>query len=64
MGVISTAFWGCKAELESGALVQLLPEWDLGRIEVNAVLPSRHSSKRSARALADYLVGSFRGYAN
>lgn len=62
LGVISTAYWGCKAELESGALVQLLPEWDLGRIEVNAVLPGRHSAKRSARAFTDFLVKSFRDY--
>lgn len=62
MGVISTAFWGCKAEIESGSLVQLLPDWDLGRIEVNAVLPSRQSAKRSASAFADFLVQSFRGY--
>ena len=62
LGVISTAYWGCKAELESGVLVQLLPEWDLGRIEVNAVLPGRHSAKRSARAFADFLVKSFRDY--
>ncbi len=62
LGIISTAYWGCKAELESGALVQLLPQWDLGRIEVNAVLPGRHSAKRSARAFADFLVKSFRDY--
>ncbi|MEM9628792.1 MAG: LysR family transcriptional regulator [Pseudomonadota bacterium] len=62
MGIISTGFWGCKAEIESGALVQLLPDWDLGRIEVNAVLPNRQSAKRSARAFADFMVKSFRGY--
>lgn len=62
MGIISTGFWGCKAELESGALVELLPDWDLGRIDVNAVLPSKQSAKRSARAFADFLVKSFRGY--
>lgn len=62
MGVISTGFWGCKAEIESGALVQLLPDWDLGTIEVNAVLPSRGTAKRSARAFADHLAKSFRHY--
>lgn len=62
LGIVTTSFWGCRAELESGALVQLLPDWEIGRIEVNAVLPNRHSAKRSARALADYLVQSFRDY--
>jgi DNA-binding transcriptional LysR family regulator len=40
----------------------VLTDWDLGRIEVNAILPSRQSAKRSARALADFLVTSFRDY--
>ena len=62
MGIISTASWGCKAEIESGALVQLLPEWEIGEVEVHAVLPNRHSAKRSARAFADFLVESFREY--
>ncbi|MEM9139263.1 MAG: LysR family transcriptional regulator [Pseudomonadota bacterium] len=62
MGIISTGYWGCKSELESGALVELLPDWDLGTIEVAAVLPNRQTAKRSARAFADYLVKSFRGY--
>ncbi len=62
MGIISTASWGCRAEIESGALVQLLPDWEIGTVEVNAVLPSRHSAKRSARAFADFLVKSFRDY--
>lgn len=62
MGIISTGLWGCKAELESGALVQVLPDWDLGRIDVNAVLPNRQSAKRSARAFTEFLIESFRGY--
>ncbi len=62
MGIISTATWGCRAEIKSGALVQILPEWEIGRIDVNAVLPSRQAAKRSARTFADHLVKSFRDY--
>ncbi|MEL6964793.1 MAG: hypothetical protein AAFO01_18730 [Pseudomonadota bacterium] len=43
-------------------LVQLPPDWDLGGIEVNTVLPKTQSAKRSAGALADFLSKSFRGY--
>lgn len=60
MGIISTIFWGCRAELESGALIQLLPDWEIGSVEVNAVLAGGRTAKPSARAFADYLVTCFR----
>ncbi|MEM9274852.1 MAG: LysR family transcriptional regulator [Cyanobacteria bacterium P01_F01_bin.143] len=59
MGIISTAFWGCRAELESGELVQILADWEIGTIEVNALLTGGRSAKPSAHAFADYLVASF-----
>ena len=60
MGIISTAFWGCRAQLESGELVQILADWEIGTVEVNALLAGGKSAKPSARAFADYLVASFR----
>lgn len=60
MGIISTALWGCRSEIESGRLVQILPDWDIGAVEVNAVLSGGRNAKPSARAFADYLVTSFR----
>ena len=59
MGIISTAFLGCKAELESGTLVQLLPDWEIGSVELNAVLAGGRAAKPSARAFTDYLASSF-----
>lgn len=60
MGIISTSFWGCRAELESGELIQILADWEIGNVEVNALLTGGKSAKPSARAFADYLVASFR----
>lgn len=60
MGIVTTALWGCRAELESGQLVRLLPDWEIGTVEVNAVLSGGRNAKPSARAFADYLVKSFR----
>ena len=60
MGIVSTSFWGCRAELERGELVQILPDWEIGTAEVNALLAGGKSAKPSARAFADYLVASFR----
>ena len=64
MGIISTSFWGCRTELESGKLVQILTDWEIGTVEVNALLAGGRSAKPSARAFADYLVASFRNSAS
>ncbi|MEM9007697.1 MAG: LysR family transcriptional regulator [Cyanobacteria bacterium P01_F01_bin.86] len=64
MGIISTASLGCRAELERGELVQILADWEIGTIEVNALLPGGRSAKPSAHAFADYLVASFRNSAS
>lgn len=60
LGIVSTALMGCRSEIESGALVQLLPDWTIGTIEVNAILAGGHNAKASSRAFVDYLVASFR----
>lgn len=60
LGIISTALIGCKAELESGQLIQLLPEWEMGSIELHAVLAGSGQAKPSARAFTDYLLHKFR----
>lgn len=55
MGVISTSYWSCKNELEAGTLVQLLPEWTIGTVEVNALLAGGRHTKPSARAFTRHL---------
>ena len=64
MGIISTALLGCRAELERGELVQVLADWEIGTVEVNALLAGGRSAKPSAHAFADYLVASFRNSAS
>ena len=60
MGIVSGSVVGSRSELESGALVRLLPEWTIGTVEVNAVIAGGHSAKASSRAFVDYMVESFR----
>ena len=55
LGVISTSYLSCKNELEEGTLVQLLPDWTIGLVEVNALLASGRHSKPSARAFTKHL---------
>jgi len=55
-----TPLGACRRELESGELVRLLPEWDAGRVELNAVYASGRAAKPSARAFVDHLIAALR----
>ena len=60
LGIITTATFGCRKELESGELVQILPDWEIGTIEGHAILAAGRKAKSSARTFVDYLTQSFR----
>ncbi len=60
LGVISSSMAGCRSEIESGALLQILTEWKIGSVEVHAVLAGGRNAKASSRTFVDYLVESFR----
>ena len=50
----------CRREVERGELIRLLPEWDAGTVELNAVYASGRAAKPSARAFVDYVIAAFR----
>jgi DNA-binding transcriptional LysR family regulator len=56
LGIVSTGYWGCLAELRSGALVPVLTDWQMATAEVHALFPAGRAAKPAARAFADYLV--------
>jgi DNA-binding transcriptional LysR family regulator len=56
LGIVMTPLGACRRELESGELVRLLPEWDAGTVELNAVYASGRAAKPSARAFVDFLI--------
>ena len=60
LGITATGTLGYMAEIESGKLVQLLPDWTLEPVEVNAVFPAGRAAKPSARAFAEYLANAMR----
>jgi DNA-binding transcriptional LysR family regulator len=60
LGIVMTPLGACRKELERGELIRLLPEWDAGSVELNAVFPSGRAAKPSARAFVDYLVKALR----
>jgi DNA-binding transcriptional LysR family regulator len=60
LGIVMTPFGACRRELESGELIRLLPKWDVGTAELNAVYASGKAAKPSARAFVDYLITDLR----
>jgi DNA-binding transcriptional LysR family regulator len=59
LGLVSMASVGCRNELAAGALVQVLPEWDMDSVELNAVFPGGKAAKPSARAFVEFLLTDF-----
>jgi DNA-binding transcriptional LysR family regulator len=55
LGIASTSIWGCRQELNRGDLVQVLADWEMGSVEVHAVLPAGRASKPASQAFVDYL---------
>ena len=60
LGIASVAFWNCRSELASGALVQVLADWQMDPLQLHAVFPAGRGAKPSARAFADYLGTALR----
>jgi DNA-binding transcriptional LysR family regulator len=60
IGVVTTALWGCRAELASGSLIQLLPDWKMSEVEVHGMFTPGRPPKPAARALVEYLIAEFR----
>lgn len=55
LGVTIASAWICKAELESGQLVSVLPNWLLDSIEVNAVYPAGRVPSQKVRLFTEFL---------
>lgn len=60
LGIIASSLLSAKAELESGALVRVLSDWDFGSMEVNALFVTGKIIKPAARAFTDFLIGELR----
>jgi DNA-binding transcriptional LysR family regulator len=56
MGIVLTTVSAFRREFDSRALVHVLPEWDLGSVDVHAVFTSGRAAKPSARAIVAYLA--------
>ncbi|MET0308499.1 MAG: LysR substrate-binding domain-containing protein [Sphingomonas sp.] len=59
MGIVMASIGVFRREFETGQLVRVLADWDLGSVDLHAVFPAGRAAKPSARALADYLTAAF-----
>lgn len=55
LGLTIASAWICKAELQSGQLVSVLPDWLLDSIEVNAVYPAGRVPSQKVRLFTEFL---------
>jgi len=64
LGVVSTGDLACLRDLQQGALVKVLPDWEMGSVDVYIVFADGRSAKPSARAFADFIGEEFRRVRN
>ena len=62
LGIVAASYTSIKQELASGALVRLLPNWNMGMLDCFAVFPGGQAAKPSARVFADYLQRELRDF--
>ena len=60
LGIYSTGERSILDELQSGALVRVLPEWEIGSSDIHVILPAGRVAKASARAFADFITAQMR----
>lgn len=56
LGIVSTTSWACASEIESGALVQVLPKWNMAELPVHAYFPMGRTTRLAARVFVDFLT--------
>jgi DNA-binding transcriptional LysR family regulator len=60
LGIVTSSLDDARGEIGNGALVRVLPDWDLGSIEINAVFVNGKTVKPAARAFAEFLYSELR----
>ena len=56
LGIVLTSLGASRREFESGSLVQVLKDWDIGSVDLHAIFTGGRAAKPSARALVNFLA--------
>ncbi|SRR5579859_530328 len=59
LGITSIGWWTCRREIEQGALVKLLPDWEMASTRVHAYFPLGRATRSAARAFIEFLIEDF-----
>jgi DNA-binding transcriptional LysR family regulator len=57
LGIVALPSYVCRAELATGSLRPILPDWSAGQASISAVVPFRNGLQPSVRVFLDYLAG-------
>ena len=60
LGIATTSIIASRNELANRSLVRVLPDWQMGSLDVHAVFPAGRAAKAAARALAEHVADAFR----
>ena len=60
LGIAASSENSAREELDAGKLVRMLPDWDFGSMEVNALFANGKTIKPAARAFTDFLLRELR----
>ena len=60
LGIATTSIIASRNELANRSLVRVLPDWQMGSLDVHAVFPAGRAAKAAARALAEHGADAFR----
>ncbi|GBL05270.1 LysR substrate-binding domain-containing protein [Glaciecola sp. KUL10] len=58
LGIVNLPAYTCRAEVDSGTLVRVLPDWTAGLAQLSLVTPSRLAQSPAVRALIDHLLNN------
>lgn len=56
LGLVVASLPALKTDIDRGALVKILPEWNMGELEAHALFPGGQAPKPAARAFVDFLI--------
>jgi len=59
LGIAVTGIIAARQAFADRTLVQVLSDWDMGAVDVHAVLPTGREAIAGARGLADHVLGAF-----
>lgn len=55
LGIVSSTSWACHADIDSGALIKLLPDWKMVDLPVHAYFPNGRATRMAARAFVAFI---------